>query len=69
MGASSHSRSRKDIEARLRSDGWVIVRHGPGDHVQYKHPFKNGRVTIDTGTRDVPTGTLRTIFLQAGWEW
>jgi len=53
----------------LAAEGWVIVRKGPGDHVQYKHPARSDRVTIDTGTRDIPTGTLKSIYMQAGWEW
>ncbi|MBZ6415255.1 MAG UNVERIFIED_CONTAM: type II toxin-antitoxin system HicA family toxin [Methylobacterium ajmalii] len=24
----------------LAKDGWFVVRKGPGDHVQYKHPTK-----------------------------
>lgn len=69
MGRSEHSNRRRDIEARLRAEGWVIVRTGPGDHVQYKHPQRPGRVTIDTGSREIPAGTLRSIFGQAGWDW
>jgi predicted RNA binding protein YcfA (HicA-like mRNA interferase family) len=26
-------------------------------------------VTIDRGAREFPTGTLRSIYRQAGWEW
>jgi predicted RNA binding protein YcfA (HicA-like mRNA interferase family) len=69
MGRSLQSSDRKSIEHRLLRDGWSIVRNGPGDHVQYKHPTQKGRVTIDKGTREIPTGTLRSIFSQAGWEW
>ena len=69
MGRSQHSNKRRDIEQRLRAEGWQIVRKGPGDHVQYKHPNRPGRVTIDTGTSDIPTGTLKSIYTQAGWEW
>lgn len=69
MGRSEHSNKRRDIERRLKLDGWVIVRTGPGDHVQLKHPTKPGRVTLDTGTSDIPTGTLKSIYRQAGWEW
>lgn len=69
MGLSEHSTKRKDVERRLREEGWVIDRHGPGDHVQYWHPDRSGRVTIDTGVREVPRGTLRSIYRQAGWEW
>lgn len=69
MGRSEHSNKRRDVENRLTAEGWKIVRTGPGDHVQYKHPTKRGRVTIDTGKREIPTGTLRSIYTQAGWEW
>jgi len=69
MGRSDHNNSRREVEKRLAADGWKIVRKGPGDHVQYKHPTRHGRVTIDTGTRDIPTGTLKSIYTQAGWEW
>lgn len=69
MGRSDHSNNRRDVAQRLAADGWQIVRKGPGDHVQYKHPTRPGRVTIDTGTRDIPTGTLKSIYMQAGWEW
>ncbi len=69
MGRSKHSNKRKDVEARLAADGWFVARTGPGDHVQYRHALKPGRVTIDRGSRDIPTGTLRSIYRQAGWEW
>lgn len=69
MGRSDHSNKRRDIEQKLRAEGWQIVRKGPGDHVQYKHPSRPGRVTIDTGTSDIPTGTLKSIYKQAGWAW
>ena len=59
----------RDVMRRLSSEGWIVVRKGPGDHVQYKHPHRPGRVTLDTGMRDIPTGTLRSIFRQALWEW
>lgn len=69
MGRSEHSIKRRDVEKRLAAEGWKIVRNGPGDHVQYKHPTKRGRVTVDTGVRDIPISTLRSIYTQAGWEW
>lgn len=69
MGRSGHSNKRRDVEQRLAAEGWKIVRKGPGDHVQYKHPARLGRVTIDMGARDIPTGTLKSIYIQAGWEW
>jgi predicted RNA binding protein YcfA (HicA-like mRNA interferase family) len=61
--------SAKETVRRLHADGWTVKRRGPGDHVQFVHPSKSGRVTIDMGARDIPIGTLRSVFRQAGWSW
>ncbi|HWA92791.1 MAG TPA: type II toxin-antitoxin system HicA family toxin [Rhizomicrobium sp.] len=61
--------SAKEVVRRLNADGWTVKRRGPGDHVQFVHPTKPGKVTVDMGARDIPTGTLRSIFRQAGWIW
>lgn len=69
MPRSHRSRKTRQIIADLRSDGWEVARNGPGDHVQFKHPTKPGKVTVDTGEPEIPTGTLRSIYRQADWEW
>lgn len=61
--------SPKEVATLLRADGWAVKRKGPGDHVQYAHPTKPGKVTLDMGARPIPVGTLRSIFRQAGWDW
>ncbi|MDK0966304.1 type II toxin-antitoxin system HicA family toxin, partial [Clostridium perfringens] len=33
---------------------------------QYKHPTKKGRLTIPHPKKDLPIGTVRSIFKQAG---
>ncbi len=56
------------IEAirRLRREGWE-QRQGKGSHLIFR---KNGkRVVIANHPGDIPTGTLREICRQAGWEW
>ena len=53
----------------LRADGWAVKRKGPGDHVQYAHSEKPGKVTLDMGAGEIPVGTLRSIYRQAGWDW
>jgi predicted RNA binding protein YcfA (HicA-like mRNA interferase family) len=58
----------RDVIKRLTQDGWVLV-HIKGSHHQYKHPEKVGRVTVPHPKRDLPKGTLRSIFQQAGWDW
>ncbi len=61
--------SANELVRRLRADGWIKKRKGPGDHVQFAHPTKSGRVTVDMGSRDIPMGTLRSIYRMAGWKW
>ena len=69
MGRKGHPNKTRDVVSMLIRDGWQEARKGPGDHLQFKHPQKPGRVTIDMGAREIPTGTLRSIFRQAGWMW
>ena len=69
MGYKDHSNKTRDVISRLLAEGWTVARKGPGDHVQYKHPRRPGRVTVDMGVRELPVGTMRSIYRQAGWEW
>jgi len=57
--------SRKLIKL-LKDDGWVVVDQR-GSHVQLKHPERSGRVTVPHPKRDLPAGTVRSIYKQAGW--
>lgn len=57
-----------DVIRRLRKDGWLLVRT-KGSHHQFKHPAKPGRVTLPHPVKDIPIGTLKSVFEQAGWEW
>ena len=58
----------RDIIKRLKADGWYI-HHIKGSHLQFKHPVKQGKVTVPHPKKDFPVGTLKNIFKQAGWEW
>lgn len=58
----------RDLIRRLEAEGWG-ARGGRGDHVVFKHPEKPGRVTIDTGVKEIPIGTLRSIYRMARLEW
>jgi len=42
---------------------------GTRDWYQFKHPCKPGKVTVPHPNRDLPVGTLRNIYRQAGWHW
>lgn len=58
----------RDVIRRIEDDGWVLVRW-KGDHRQFKHDTKPGLVTVaGHGNTDVPIGTLRSIWKQAGIE-
>ena len=57
-----------DIIRRLEREGWTL-RNTKGSHYQFVHPTNPGRVTVKHPTKDMPTGTLRNIFRQAGWKW
>ena len=57
--------SRKLIKL-LEADGWYLVEIR-GDHHQYKHRTKPGRVTVPHPNKDIAVGTLRSIYRQAGW--
>jgi predicted RNA binding protein YcfA (HicA-like mRNA interferase family) len=58
----------KDVIRRLQAEGWTL-HHVKGRHHQFKHPVRAGKVTVKHPQKDIPRGTLRSIFRQAGWEW
>lgn len=49
------SYSSRELIQIITADGWYFVRDA-GDHHQYKHPTKPGKVTITHPVKDVPTG-------------
>jgi predicted RNA binding protein YcfA (HicA-like mRNA interferase family) len=56
----------REVIRLIEKDGWYLVRTR-GDHRQYKHPTKPGRVTISGNTgRDMPPGTLNSVLKQSG---
>jgi len=55
----------REVIKKLKEDGWFEVNH-VGSHKQFKHPVKNGRVTVVHPKRDIPKGTLKSIEGQAG---
>ncbi len=61
-------RLRSPVEAirRLRREGWA-ERPGKGSHLIFRK--EGNRVVIANHPGDIPTGTLREICRQAGWEW
>ncbi len=59
------SYSSRKIIAMLKADGWYEVACD-GDHHQFKHPIKKGRVTVTHPRKDIPIGTVKSIANQAG---
>lgn len=56
----------REVIRMLEQEGWRLVRQR-GSHRQFKHPFRQGVVTIaGRGGADLPIGTLMSIFRQAG---
>ena len=57
--------SSREIIKMLNADGWYEAAC-IGDHHQYKHPIKKGKVTIPHPNKDLPIKTVKSIFKQAG---
>jgi len=59
------SYSSREVIKILKAEGWYEVACD-GDHHQFKHPTKKGRVTVTHPVKDIPIGTLKSIGNQAG---
>jgi predicted RNA binding protein YcfA (HicA-like mRNA interferase family) len=66
MRGGIETNSRKLI-ALLQADGWEHVAT-KGDHWQFKHPTRPGRVTVPHPVKDLKPGTALSIYRQAGWR-
>lgn len=59
----------REVLRLLRRDGWALDRRR-GSHCQFRHPTKPGTVTVSgKDGEELDTGTLRSIFQQAGLPW
>ena len=59
------SYSSREVIALLLKDGWYFVK-SKGDHYQFKHPIKKGRVTVQHPVKDLGINELKSIERQAG---
>lgn len=57
--------SSREVIKKLKADGWYEV-NCVGDHHQFKHPTKKGKVTITHPRKDIPIKTLKSIENQSG---
>lgn len=64
-GNTMKSYSSREVLRMLRADGWYEV-NCVGDHHQFKHPTKPGRVTLTHPVKDIPLNTLKSISKQSG---
>ena len=60
--------SSRDVLAILKEDGWQLVAIA-GDHHQFRHPTKPGRVTVPHPRNDIALPLLRSVYRQAGLDW
>jgi predicted RNA binding protein YcfA (HicA-like mRNA interferase family) len=58
-------KSSREMINLVENDGWYLV-HIKGDHWQFKHSKKRGRVTIAHPKKDIPIKTVDSILKQAG---
>lgn len=63
-----HIMKSADLIRRLERAGWKRV-GGKSDHIKFKHPERPGHVVVPHPRKDIPPGTLRNIYRQAGWDW
>lgn len=59
------SYSSREVIRILKDDGWYEI-NCEGDHHQFKHPAKPGKVTVTHLVKDIPRRTLDSIARQAG---
>ena len=61
------SYSSNKVIRLMKQKGWYEVAC-VGDHHQFKHPERPGRITVPHPKKNLPTGTVISIFKQAGIE-
>lgn len=56
----------RDIIRRLVGDGFVLA-NVRGSHHKFVHPVSRKVVVVAHPRRDIPIGTAKSIYRQAGW--
>lgn len=58
----------KEVIKMLEEDGWILI-YTSGDHRQFKHPSKKGKVTVrGKKSETLSQFLLNSIWKQAGWR-
>lgn len=59
------SYSSREVMKMLKADGWEEI-DCVGDHHQFKHPTKKGKVTLRHPVKDLGVRDLKSISKQSG---
>lgn len=65
MSVMGKAYSSTEVIKNLKAAGWVLARTA-GSHHHFKHPTKQGVVTVPHPKKDLPIGTLKSIEKQSG---
>ena len=58
----------REVIKLLEEDGWILM-YTKGDHRQFKHPTKKGKVTVrGKNSETLSQFLLNSIWKQAGWR-
>jgi len=60
-------RDSREIVRRLLADGFLLVSMR-GSHHKYRHADSGKTVILPHPRKDIPVGTVRSIYRQAGWD-
>lgn len=60
-------RDSRQIIRRLVADGFVLV-SVRGSHHKYRQPATGRTVILPHPRKDIPAGTVGSIYRQAGWD-
>ena len=60
-------RNGRKLIRMLEDDVWYLI-ETKGSHRQFRYPIKMGRVTVPHPKKDLPLGTVVSIYKQAGWH-
>ncbi|OYW87281.1 MAG: hypothetical protein B7Z22_04820 [Hyphomonas sp. 32-62-5] len=60
-------RDSRDIIRLLTADGFLLV-STRGSHHKYRHAESGRTVILPHPRKDIPAGTVRSIYRQAGWD-
>lgn len=59
----------REVIQLLKKEGWVEIKANHGDHRQFKHPTKKGKVTVRGKMSETLNDfLLLSIWRQAGWR-